>query len=189
MSQFETERLLFRPHLAADLEAYCAMESDPLYRAPQPVLPRGELERNFRENLLPPKNLGLLATVLKAEGRYIGRCGLYPHRLGHGDIAPGEAVLAFYLDRAFWGRGLATEAGRAFVRYGFETLHLTRILAAANIDNVASNRAIQKSGLIHTHSGGGAGGGERWHAYELRNPSLPAPTPAPGPPGNGSLRA
>jgi ribosomal-protein-alanine N-acetyltransferase len=174
MALLETERLLFRPHVAADLEAYCAMESDPVNRAPQPVHPRWELERNFRERLLPPKPLGLMATVIKAEGRYIGRCGLYPHRLSHGDIAPGEAVLAFYLDRAYWGRGLATEAGRAFVRYGFETLHLTRILAAANIDNLASNRAIQKSGLIHTHSGGGGvGGGKWWHAYELRNPSLP----------------
>jgi ribosomal-protein-alanine N-acetyltransferase len=30
--------------------------------------------------------------------------------------------LAFYLARAYWGRGLATEAGRAFVNFGFNEL-------------------------------------------------------------------
>ena len=49
------------------------------------------------------------------------------------DVAiPGEGTLAFYLARAYWGRGLATEAGRAFVRHGFDGLRLGRIVAGAN---------------------------------------------------------
>jgi [ribosomal protein S5]-alanine N-acetyltransferase len=173
---FETDRLLFRHHIAADLEPYCEMESDPLYRFPQRVHPRAELERSFRESALPPKPMGLLATVFKPEGRYVGRCGLYPHRGDDGQIIPGEAVLAFYLARPYWGRGLATEAGRAFVKHGFDTLGLSRIVAGANVNNLASNRAIQKSGLIYTHSGGGENGGDRWHAYELRKNTEPPTT-------------
>jgi hypothetical protein len=59
----ETDRLWFRDHEPGDLEAFCEMESDSEYRRPQRVHPRAELERSFREAWLPPKTMGLLATV------------------------------------------------------------------------------------------------------------------------------
>jgi len=172
MSILETERLLFRDHINADLDLYCEMESDAVYRSPQPVHPRAELERSFREGVSPPKAMGLLATVFKPEGRYVGRCGLYPGRGDDGKVISGEAVLAFYLARPYWGRGLATEAGRAFIQHGFETLALRRIVAGANVNNLASNRVLQKLGFVHIESG--EGGGNRWHGYELRNPASAA---------------
>jgi RimJ/RimL family protein N-acetyltransferase len=176
MIVLETERLLFRPHdEAADLEAYCAMEADPEFRRLSGGLPRtrAEAERTFREVWLPPKPMALLATVYKPEGCYIGRCGLYPHRgEDSNEVIPGEGVLAFYLARAYWGRGLATEAGRAFLDYGFGRLKLARIVAGANTRNLASNRVLQKLGFVHVRSGGS--GENQWHDYELRNPSLPA---------------
>lgn len=172
MIVLESERLLFRDHLPCDLEPYCEIESDPEYRVPQQVHPRSELERSFRESVLPSKPLGLLATVYRPEDRYIGRCGLYPQRDDGGAIVPGEAVLAFYLARAYWGRGLASEAGRAFVRFGFERLGLEKIYAGANVANLASNRAIRNAGLIYITSGGGEYGGPRWNAYELSRASF-----------------
>ena len=48
MIVIETERLLFRDHVEADLEPFCEMESDADYRRPQKVHPRAELERSFR---------------------------------------------------------------------------------------------------------------------------------------------
>jgi [ribosomal protein S5]-alanine N-acetyltransferase len=168
MKVLETDRLLFRDHEASDLEAYCAIESDPEYRRPQVVHLRSELERGFHEGWLPPKPMGLLATVYKPDGRYIGRCGLYPVRTDDGLVVPGEARLAFYLARPYWGRGLATEAGRAFIRRGFSELGLSRIEAGMNADNLASVRVIEKLGFTWVRSG--EGGGSRWHEYELRNP-------------------
>ncbi len=172
MSILETERLLFRNHIGADLEPYCAMESDPEYRSPQQVHPRSELERSFRESVSPPKAMGLLATVYKPDNCYIGRCGLYPRRAENGEVIPGEGVLAFYLARPYWGRGLATEAGRGFIRFGFGTLGLSRIVAGADVKYLASNRVIQKLGFLLFESG--EGGGNRWHDYELRNPASTA---------------
>ena len=168
MIHLETERLLFRDHEPGDLEAYCTMESDTQYRHPQPVHPRAELERSFRETWLAPKSMGLRATVFKPTGLYIGRCGLYPQRDESGNIVPDEALIAFYLARAFWGQGLATEAGHAFVRHGFETLGLRRIQAGMNVDNAASIRVIEKLGFTWVRSGEGSG--SRWHDFELRNP-------------------
>ncbi len=168
MFRLETERLLFRDHETGDLDAYCAMESDPEYRWPQEVHPRAELERSFRETWLTPKALGLWATVLKPGGGYIGRCGLYPLRDDAGIIIKNEALIAFYLAREYWGRGLATEAGLAIVAHGFDRVGLRRIEAGVNAENIASIRVIEKLGFNWVRSG--EGGGSRWHEFELRNP-------------------
>jgi [ribosomal protein S5]-alanine N-acetyltransferase len=164
--RLETDRLRFRDHVLADLEPYCVMESDPLYRWPQAVHPRAELERSFHEAWLPPKALGLYATVYRPQGVYIGRCGLYPARDADGTPLPGEACLAYYLARPYWGRGLATEAARAFVAHGFDALGLIRIEAGVNTRQAASMRVLEKVGFTRTRRG--SGGGEAWHLYELR---------------------
>lgn len=171
MPILETERLLFRLHQREDWEARYEMESDPLFRHPFTPLTREESERSLRFTLAEQSSFSPLATVYKPEGQYIGRCGLYPERNEDGEILPGVGALAFYLARPYWGRGLAIEAGRAFVEYGFRELGLTRIVAAAAVANIASQRAILNSGLVYTDSGGeGPDGGPAWHAYEIRNP-------------------
>ena len=164
MIRLETERLLFRDHIPADLEPYCEMESDPEYRWPQRVHPREEIVRSF-DTWLEPKPMKLLATIFKPDGQYIGRCGLYPLRNEQGEIVPGEANIAFYIARPYWRRGLATEAGAAFVKHGFEHLALDRIEAGINDLNVASIRVVEKLGFKPVRSG--EGGGSRWHVYEL----------------------
>jgi ribosomal-protein-alanine N-acetyltransferase len=166
--RLETPRLVLRDHEPGDLEPYCAMESDPVYRAPQPVHPRETLERSFAEAWLPRKEMGLLATVFKEDGRYIGRTGLYPHRTEQGAIVPGEATLAFYLARPYWGRGVATEAGQAFVEHGFGALGLRKIHAGMNANNLASVRVIEKLGFHRVRSGGD--GTVQYHDYELIRP-------------------
>ena len=91
--------------------------------------------------------LAMWATVLKADGNYVGRCGLYPKFKDEGRVA-GEAVLGFYLARQFWGQGFATEAGRAFVDFGFGELKLERIVTAVEVENKASIRVLEKLGFV-----------------------------------------
>jgi RimJ/RimL family protein N-acetyltransferase len=56
-----------------------------------------------------------------------------------------------------WGRGLATEGGRAAVRHGVEVVGLERIISAARADHAASRRVMEKCGLVFqeefTHKG------------------------------------
>ena len=173
MIRRETARLILRDHEPEDLEPYCAMEADPIYRAPQKVHPREELERSFRQTWMRRRELGLLATVFKENGQYIGRTGLYPHRTEDGVIVSGEATLAFYIARPYWGRGLATEAGQAFVERGFTELGLKKIHAGVNAANGRSIRVIEKLGFSRVRSGGDAA--TQWHDYELINPTTPRP--------------
>jgi ribosomal-protein-alanine N-acetyltransferase len=147
----ETDRLLFRDHELGDLDAYCAMEADPEVRRFVGGQPRSReaAEEKFRRVYLPPvpDRLALWATVYKPEQVYIGYCGLYGHFGPDGGLIPGEGTLGFYLARPYWNRGLATEAGRAFVDFGFRELNMTKIVAVAQIDNVTSIRVLEKLGL------------------------------------------
>lgn len=158
MIVLESERLLFRDHEPSDLEPYCQMEADPEVRryvggAPRP---RAAAEERFRKGLHRPEGdrMWMWATVYKPDGLYIGRCGVYPHFAPSGPMQ-GEGSLAFYLARAYWGRGLATEAGRAFVSFGFNELGLSRIVTAVQVGNSASVRVLEKLGfaLVRTESG------------------------------------
>jgi ribosomal-protein-alanine N-acetyltransferase len=147
----ESERLLFRPHEAADLEAFCAMEADAEVRRYVGGAPRTReaAEQRFWERAMNPveDRLAMWATVLKADGSYIGRCGLYANFRGEQKLA-GEAVLGFYLAREFWGRGFASEAGRAFVDFGFRELKLARIVTAVQEGNAASIHILEKLGFV-----------------------------------------
>jgi ribosomal-protein-alanine N-acetyltransferase len=146
----ETERLLFRQHIMADLEPYCAMEQDPEVRKYVGGSPRTreDAEQRFLTAVKPITNkLGLWATIFKPEGRYIGRCGLYPHFKDIGGFYEGEASIAYYIATEYWGRGLATEAGKAFVRFGFDELKLDRIVTMIRADHAASVHVIQNLGF------------------------------------------
>jgi ribosomal-protein-alanine N-acetyltransferase len=169
----ETERLLFRDHEPSDLDAYCAMEADPEVRRYVGGTPRAreEAERRFRKGLDRPEDrrLWMWATVYKPEGRYIGRCGVYPHFGPGGSVIGGEGSLAFYFARTYWGRGLATEAGRAFVDFGFNELSLSRIVTTVQIGNDASVRVLEKLGfsLVSTEKGEF----RSFYHFELHHPS------------------
>jgi ribosomal-protein-alanine N-acetyltransferase len=154
----ETDRLLFRPHRIDDLNAYCLLEADADFRRyvggrPRP---REEAEQRFAESLKPAKDrLSMWATIYKPENKYIGRCGIYPHFDVEGKPIPGEAAFGVYLAKEYWGRGLATEAGKAFVDFGFNELSVNLIVTMIQVGNDASVRMIEKLGfeLMRTEVG------------------------------------
>jgi RimJ/RimL family protein N-acetyltransferase len=60
-----------------------------------------------------------------------------------------RAELGYWIGVPFWGKGYATEAARAAVEFGFETLRLHRIFAHHFAGNTASQRVLQKIGMHH----------------------------------------
>src|ERR1700722_18934751 len=167
MFLLESERLLFREHQRGDLEDYCTLEADVEVRRYVGGAPRPHevAVRRFRDRFLKnaARKLALRATIFKADGRYIGYSGLYPNFRPDGSVR-GEAVLAFCLAREYWGRGLVTEAGRAFVNLGFEQLRLKRIVAVADVRNAASIHVLEKLGFVCTGTEIGA---RSFYKFEL----------------------
>jgi RimJ/RimL family protein N-acetyltransferase len=57
--------------------------------------------------------------------------------------------LGFHFRRAFWGQGLAAEAARAVISYGFGTLGAEALFAGHHPLNEASRRVLLKLGFIY----------------------------------------
>jgi RimJ/RimL family protein N-acetyltransferase len=60
---------------------------------------------------------------------------------------PSAAELGYRLARGQWAKGYATEASRALLRHGFETVGLERVMARTMTVNAGSRAVMEKSGL------------------------------------------
>jgi len=79
--------------------------------------------------------------LLKPAAEMIGFCGVGYWR------NCSDPEIGWWLARAHWGRGLATEAARAALRHAFERTELNRIVSVAKTGNAASIRIMRKLGL------------------------------------------
>jgi RimJ/RimL family protein N-acetyltransferase len=85
--------------------------------------------------------LGIWATIDRSTGACCGT-----HLLNH--IRGKQLIqLGYLLFPEFWGRGYATEMAIAVLRYGFRELHLPRIHALTDLENLASQQVLLKAGL------------------------------------------
>ncbi|HUG34017.1 MAG TPA: GNAT family N-acetyltransferase [Anaerolineales bacterium] len=144
----ETKHLILRHLVMDDLDALFALYRDPEIRKyfPEGVLTleetREELEWHMHGHPRHPQ-LGLWATIHKESGKFIGRCGLLPWEID--DRL--EVEIAYLLDKSFWGQGLAAEAARGLMEYGFEKLRLSRLICLIDPDNIASQRVAERIGM------------------------------------------
>jgi RimJ/RimL family protein N-acetyltransferase len=155
----ETERLLLRHFIPDDLEELFALYSDPDIRKyfPEGVLTRNEAkeELEWHMNGHPEyPELGLWATTHKKTRKFIGRCGLLPWEIE----SKLEVEIAYLLDKEFWGRGLATEAAKGILAYGFEKLDLTRLICLIHPHNLASQKVAKRIGMTLERSVEGIAG-------------------------------
>ena len=139
----ETARLVFRSHEPSDEAAFVAMHTDEEVRryVGGQAWPLAKARIRFREQHLgrPTTAFGLWATILKETGAYIGMCGLTGSETGAG--------LGYYIARPYWGQRFASEAARAFVDFGFETLRLPEIQADFEHGNNRSERILDSLGF------------------------------------------
>ena len=144
----ETQRLLLRHLVMSDLDNLFAFYSDPEVVQYIPDAPRSyeetrkELEWFMNGHPKFPE-LGLWATIMKETGQFIGRCGLLPWTID----GRNEVEVAFALAKSHWGQGLATEVAEGLVHYGFESLHLSRLICVIEHENQGSIRVATKIGM------------------------------------------
>jgi [ribosomal protein S5]-alanine N-acetyltransferase len=139
-----TPRLLFRQFTPTDLDQlYREIYSRP--EVAEALSPTGTISLQQTASLLDQRlqhwqtyGFGAWALIHKQDQQLIGHCGL--HYLTN---TP-EVELTYTLNPAYWRQGLATEAGRAVLQWGFETLALEQIVAVTGPNNIASQRVMQK---------------------------------------------
>lgn len=104
------------------------------------------------------------AVVEKITGKIVGSCGFArPH-------GTEEIELGYLFARQSWGQGLATEAARAMLSYGFGKLRFREIIAMTDAENHASRKILQKIGF--TERGIERIAGEDTLVYIAENPGI-----------------
>ncbi|MBL8908613.1 MAG: GNAT family N-acetyltransferase [Rhizobiales bacterium] len=148
MIVLETPRLMMRRLEPNDLDSLAALYADPEVRRyfPEGVLTRGETAEEidwFRNGHPDDPRLGLWATIERASGEFIGRCGLLLWEIE----GRREIEIAYLIARTHWRTGLGAEAAHALVTHGFETLGLNRLIALVHPDNIPSAKTAKRAGL------------------------------------------
>src|SRR5262249_6321233 len=138
MVRIETERLVLRPFRSADAGEFARLAGDWAVAS---------MARDIPYPFSPIQAYGWLSPVrgevrfaIERDGQLLGGAGFYRR-------ASGTAELGFWLARAWWGHGYATEAARAVLHQGLKNPRIPGYSSAHFVDNPASARVLAKLGF------------------------------------------
>ena len=148
--EITTDRLLLRQWCPGDRDPFAAINADPEVMQFFP----STLDREASDSAvdrwqaqIAERGWGMWAAELTSTGELIGFVGLQmtPDYL---PIRPGVEI-GWRLARAHWGRGLASEAASAALRFGFEQIGLAEIVSVAPKINLRSRAVMERLGMQH----------------------------------------
>lgn len=144
-----TERLLLRQIQPADAEDLFATFSDELVMEFYGHLPHKSVDDSRelirQQHVRYAQHEGIRwGITLKGEDRVIGSCGFYLF-----DLESQHAETGYELNRAYWRRGIVSEAMAAILTYAFDELKLHRVEAVVDDVNERSKGLLRKLGFTH----------------------------------------
>jgi RimJ/RimL family protein N-acetyltransferase len=143
-----TERLILRPWRDEDFAPYAAINADARVMEHYPTTQtqaESDLGALRIKTRIEEQGWGLWAMELRSSGAFVGFTGL--------QRPPFEAhftpciEIGWRVAYGHWGHGLAPEAARASLAYGFEQLGLDEIVAMTATPNRRSMRVMEKIGM------------------------------------------
>jgi [ribosomal protein S5]-alanine N-acetyltransferase len=145
----QTERLVLRPFVAADATRFSELAgkhriADTTVSIPHPYSPAQALDdiHKYSEEFVYGTGaffaIALRETPQDLVGGILIKTIDRPHEQGE---------LGYWIDEAYTGRGLVTEAARAMLDYGFNTEGLNRICAYHMVRNNASGNVLARLGM------------------------------------------
>ncbi len=165
----ETERFILRQILESDAQDLFELDSDPdvhAYLGKKPIKSLKEaqgivryIRGQYKEN-----GIGRWAIIDKKTNEFLGWSGLKYETALRKNFPYYD--VGYRLKKKHWGRGVATETALAALDYGFQKLHLAEIYAAAHVENIASNKTLQKIGLKFIETFDCDGAPHNWYKIE-----------------------
>lgn len=143
MRIIETERLILRPPIREDFEAYAAIMAHPeTARYIGGVQSRAVAWRGFLSlaGAWMLQGFSMFSVIEKSTGRWIGRIGPWQP-----DGWPGPEV-GWGLAREAWGKGFAYEGATAAIDWAFANLGWTQVIHIIDPDNDASMALARRLG-------------------------------------------
>ena len=89
------------------------------------------------------RETGIYRAILN-DGKIVGNISVVKKK----DIRQKDSELGYYLDKDFCSRGIMTEAVRQILLLSFKQLDIVRISAYTFVENIASQRVLEKNGFI-----------------------------------------
>lgn len=149
--ELHTERLVLRQFRDDDLDAFAALQADPIVA--RHVGDGRPTNRATSWRLMAIflghwqlRGHGQYAVDERVTGTLVGRAGLW-----HPEGWPGMEI-GWALARDRWGRGYATEAGHAVATAAFRTASVERLISLIRPENTASVRVALKLGAVREHT-------------------------------------
>lgn len=143
--EFRSERFLMRPPRAEDARqiACCVNHLDVarnLARLPHPYAPKDALSWIEYADGARAAGKEYAFVITHGEAGVIGSVGF--------NRAQGEAwEVGYWVDKAVWGKGVATEAATALLQWGEREFGVKKFVAGHFQDNPASGRVLEKLGF------------------------------------------
>lgn len=98
-----------------------------------------QVEQQYQEN-----GLGRLAIIRKSDEAFLGWAGLkYETEIREFPYYD----IGYRLLRKFWRKGYGIQAAKLSLEYGFNDLKLDKICAAADVENIGSNKILNQIGM------------------------------------------
>jgi len=139
----ETERLLIRTFAPSDWKDMWEYLSDSVAYVFEPGEPISE-EQAVALSKERSNSKDFLAVELKQNRKVIGHLSF--RQVDRMELQTWE--LGYIFNPLYQMQGFATESVRAIVTYGFNELHVHRIVANCNPENIASWRVLEKAGFV-----------------------------------------
>lgn len=151
MIEFSTARLRMRQWRDADRAPFAALNADRHVMEFFPATMDRQASDTMIERLsaqIAERGWGLWATELKASGEFIGFIGL---QIPSAVLPFGSCVeVGWRLGAQHWGKGYATEGGRAVLGVAFAALNLPEVVSFTAINNQRSRAVMQRIGMHDT---------------------------------------
>ena len=152
ITELETERSRLRQWQDSDYPVFADINADPEVMKFYPkTLTQVESDEmaNKIKSLISQRGWGFWALEQKQDNKFIGFVGLHEPTY---ELPVSPCVeIGWRLSRAHWGKGFATEAGRAALKFAFETLQLSRIYSFASVQNQKSRSVMERLKMSNTH--------------------------------------
>jgi len=146
LTSITATRIILRPHRQSAFEAVHQYSRDPEVVKFMQWGPNSEEQtRDFLSNCIANQSVDQKTTydfAVDYEGKLIGSISL---RLSKPGGKLGE--IGYCYDKSTWGKGIASEAAEAIMKFGFEDLGLHKISATCDPYNFGSAKVLQKTGM------------------------------------------
>jgi len=160
--ELHTERLSLRPFADTDLDLALEMWTDPeVVKYVGEVMTEEGVRMEMPDSIKRGGNggIGIWCVADRATGEKLGDAYLLPRAIDEddtdfslvvmGQMPDADIEVGYFLRPSAWGRGYATEICKRLLQFAFQELPLDEVVASVDDGNAASQKVLEKSGLIN----------------------------------------